>query len=117
MGRGVSPREHREGFLSVLVPRSSVHTPGHSEGCAGSLPGSESLLLAQKATKAGASEAKRNRGGEQERQDSLTSLFIRELKKALQDSLGLWGTQGTPRGEKAQITGLHRTQGRTGNIL
>lgn len=56
-----------------------------------------------------------SKGGEQERHNSLTSFFTIRLKRALRDSLGLQGSQGTPRGEEAWITGLRATQCRTGN--
>lgn len=56
-----------------------------------------------------------SKGGEQERHNSLTSFFTIRLKKALRDSLGLQGSQGTPRGEEAWITGLRATQCRKGN--
>lgn len=53
---------------------------------------------------------------EQEGQDYLTSLFIRELEEPCRTPLGFGAPRNSQRG-KAQITVLHGTQGRTGNTL
>lgn len=115
VARGISPREHRRVSESGgpmvqcihLVTLRAVQTASQ---------GQRVDRWPRKATKTGAPEAERNRGGEQEGQDYLTSLFIRVEESLARTPLG-FGAPGNSQRGKSPDNCIHGTQGRTGNTL